>query len=93
MIGFYKDVFSVFGMGDPENEDTKITTLGISATIMILYNMIGWPYIHELTKDKLTIEKLKEDIQRAYAIVNQVDLICDFCTGIMTMVKNLSTGD
>jgi hypothetical protein len=60
---------------------------------MILYNMIGWPYIYECTKDKLTVDKIHDETERAWAIVTQVDLTCEFATGIMTMVKNLSGGD
>jgi len=47
LIQFYRNIFELLGMGDPSMADSEITTLGISATIMILYNMIGWPYIYE----------------------------------------------
>ncbi len=91
LIQFYKDIFQFLGMGDPSNEDTKITTLGITATIMILYNMIGWPYIYERTKEMKGVDTIKDEKDRAWAIVAQVDLVCDFATGIMVMVKNLAS--
>ena len=93
LIAFYEDIFETLGMGDPENEDINISTLGISATIMILYNMIGWPYLEETTNDKYTntpIDKIENDEERARTIVTQVDLICDYATGIMTKVKDLT---
>jgi len=92
LIQYLKDVFWLLGMGNPE-EKVEITTLGISATIMILYNMIAWPYIHELTSKRTPIDKLVSENDRAWAIVHQVDVVVDFCTSIMTMVKNLATSD
>ena len=74
-------------------QPTKITTLGITATIMILYNMIAWPYIHELTQKRTPIDKLMSETHRAWAIVHQVDVVVDFVTTITSFVKNLSTSD
>ena len=79
-------------MGNSE-ESVEITTLGISATIMILYNMIAWPYIHELTDEKMPITKIVLENDRAWAVVNQVDIVVGYCSSIMTMIKNLSKGD
>ena len=46
MIKYIQPVFAFLGMGNA-HQNYDVTSLGISATIMILYNMIGWPYIHE----------------------------------------------
>ena len=55
LFTFYiETIFDFMGMGDV-NEDFKVTTLGLSAAIMILYNMIAWPFIHESTNKKRPI--------------------------------------
>jgi len=68
-LRYIEEVFSLFGMGDP-TESNEITTLGISATIMILYNMIAWPYIYELTDKRTDVDKMPNETARAWAIVH-----------------------
>ena len=59
---------------------------------MVLYNMVAWPYIFEKMNNSLPIDKMISESDRAKAIVQQVDLVCDYTSGIMTMIKNLSLG-
>ena len=39
------------------------------------------------------VDKMLNEADRARAIVQQVDLVCDFSTGITTMIKNLAIGE
>ena len=41
----------------------------------------------------MKVEKIENEAERARAIVTQVDMICDFATGIMAKVKDLSNKD
>jgi len=41
-----ENVFEWLGAGD-STMSYDVTSLGISVTIMILFNMIAWPNIHE----------------------------------------------
>ena len=87
MVFAYDPIFTIFGMGDPLKAGEEVQTLGISASIMILYNMVGWPLLLEMTNTKVSFENLGNDNDRAWEIVAQVDAVCDFATGIMNMVK------
>ena len=44
LIGYMEPIFNFLGVGSADQE-YKVTTLGLSATIMILYSMVCWPYI------------------------------------------------
>ena len=77
-------------MGDPLKGEEPVSSLGISAAIMILYNMIGWPYLLEMTNRKKLLRDQPNDSHRAWEIVNQIDTVVDYATGIMTMVSNLA---
>lgn len=85
-------VFNFLGAGT-NDQDYKVTTLGISSTIMILYNMIAWPYIHEQQELKPPIQTLKTERERAWLLINQLDVITDFCSSIMGKISSLATGD
>jgi len=70
LMFFREPIFTFFGMGNPFEFDKDVTTLGISATIMILYNMVGWPYILEVTNMKPNFRDLAGDSKkRSLAIV------------------------
>jgi hypothetical protein len=84
-------LFEIFGMGDPHRKGEEIATLGISASIMILYNIVGWPYLLELTSNKVQFDELRDDTERAWEIVHQVDTVCDYATSIMGTARNLSS--
>lgn len=58
LMFFREPIFQFFGMGNPFEKDQDVTTLGISATIMILYNMVGWPFILETTNAKANFRDL-----------------------------------
>lgn len=87
-----EDVFLFLGAGTVGME-YKVTTLGISATIMILYNMIAWPYIHECQEAKPPIRTLKTERERAWQLIGQLDVIIDFCSSIMGQINSLATGE
>ena len=79
----------MLGAGDP-NLEFKTTTLGISATIMILYNMVAWPYIHEKSELRPKIRMIKSELERANELSNQLDVIVNFCSDIMVQVNSLA---
>ena len=61
-------IFDFLAAGDSEM-DMKVTTLGISSTIMILYNMIAWPYIHEKSEMRPHIRLIKTENERANELI------------------------
>jgi hypothetical protein len=60
----------LLGMGDPL-QSMEVTTLGYSATIMILYNMIAWPFILHMTlMNRPDISSLNDERERALALTH-----------------------
>lgn len=49
--------------------------------------MVGWPLLLEITNDKVDLEGFSNDNERAWEMISQVDLVCEFASGIMNMVK------
>ena len=90
MLVYLEPVCEFFGINHGQT-DYKVTTLGICATIMILYNIIAWPYIHECTNMKKNIKLMHTQAERAWAVVEQVDVLVEFCTSIMSTIKNLAS--
>lgn len=82
-------VFNYLGAGE-EKLDHRATTLGISSTILILYNMIAWPYIHEKQDQRTRIGDIRTEKERAIELIKQLDVIVDFGSSIMVQVKNLA---
>ena len=80
----------VLGIGNPEEDEQGISTLGLTSTIMILYNMVAWPFIYQITMSRTPIDKMLEESKRADALVQQIDLVCDFASSITNMIKNLN---
>jgi len=80
-INYADLLFPLFGVGAVD-ESREITTLGISAVIMILYNMIAWPYIMTKTLNKTQLQNFTDEKERAYGIVNQVYVTLNFCASI-----------
>ena len=92
LIFYIEEVFEVIGAGPGKGTDYKVTTLGISATIMTLYNMIAWPHIHEKS-EKIRIHNVKTEMGRAKELYNNLDLIVDFISSIMGQIKELASGN
>ena len=63
-------IFGFLYMGNPFEQNEPVTTLGISATIMILYNMVGWPYILELTAKSPRFRDFSDKDKRAKAMLD-----------------------
>lgn len=91
LIFYLEDVFYLIGGGPGKEADYKVTTLGISATIMTLYNMIAWPHIHEKS-EKIRIHSVKTEMGRAKELYKNLDLIVDFISSIMGQIKDLASG-
>ena len=86
------DVIFDFLAAGYQGLDMNVTTLGITSTIMILYNMIAWPYIQEKSSMRSDIRLIKSEKERADELIRQLDVIVDFCSSIMSTVKSLKTG-
>ena len=70
MLRFIETVFNAVGMGDP-SESYEITTLGFSAVIMILYNMIAWPWLLQRTiEHRPNMSHIYNEEDRAKALTN-----------------------
>jgi len=61
----------------------SISTMGISASIMILTNIVAWPNILENMQKEHPISHTKNELDRAKSLVEQIDLILDFCSALM----------
>ena len=83
-------VFEVLGAGDP-NLDFKVTTLGFTATIMILYNMVAWPYIQQQSYARPPIRMIHCEEERIAELCAEMDMVVDFCSDIMIQVKSLAS--
>jgi hypothetical protein len=42
--------FEYIGAGETSVSESEVTSLGISVTVMILFNMIAWPNMHEFVE-------------------------------------------
>lgn len=60
-----------------------VTTLGATAVILILINMQAWPiFIHEW-HNQTPVRELPTQKMRVEQFINSIDLILEFCTGLM----------
>jgi hypothetical protein len=79
LIFYIKEIFELIGAGPGLGAEYKVTTLGISASIMVLYNMIAWPHIHEKSEET-RIHNIKSEMGRAMELYKNLDQIVDFIT-------------
>lgn len=84
-------LFDFLGAGPRNSSDYKVATLGIAATIMILYNMIAWPHIHEQS-EKSHLRSIKSEMGRAQELDKQLDVMVAFISAIMGQIKDMASG-
>lgn len=53
-------------------------SLGITASMMILYNMLAWPYIHEVAESRPPIENFKTEESRVDELIKQSNVVVEF---------------
>ena len=74
-------VFEYLGAGDSKME-YDVTSLGISTTIMILFNMVAWPNIHESAEKSKPISEMDDEKDRADDLCRQLDTVVDYVSSI-----------
>lgn len=62
--------------------------MGTSAGIMILINILSWPSNLLEMRKKKELSKLKLH-KRAVSLLNQLDEVVEFCSGLMNQIKDL----
>ena len=67
--------------------------MGISASIMIMINVVSWPHIMETIRGLPRLSKIKDPKKRAQQFLAQIDDIVEFCSGLMNQIKDLAGGD
>lgn len=73
---------AVFGMDYSQSPPIphKITTMGTSAAIMILGNIVSWPSILEGIRQQKPLRKERNHMKRAHLFLEQLEEIVAFCS-------------
>ena len=64
--------------------------MGISASIMIMINVVSWPHILEKIRKEPPLARIKDHRGRAKQFLSQIDEIVEFCSGLMDQIKDLA---
>jgi len=75
---------TIFG---PEQE---VSTMGTSAAVMILSNILSWPSILEGIRAQPALVKQRSHLKRAQDFLGQLDEIVEFCSQLMNQIKDLA---
>lgn len=70
----------------------KVTTLGATSVVMILVNTQAWPKILFEIQNKKKLREEPDELIRARMFVEQLDVIVEFCTGLMGKMNKLADG-
>ena len=68
----------------------EVSTMGTSAAVMILSNILSWPSILEGIRSQPPLHKQKSHLKRAQDFLGQLDEIVEFCSQLMNQIKDLA---
>lgn len=89
-VFFGISIYAIRNSIDIFGEGQEVTTMGTSAAVMILTNLIAWPSILEGMTSEISLREEASHMARAVLFLNQLEAIVGFCSQLMAEVKDLS---